>query len=631
MNVHAFKKDGVTFPFFDADTNALVYDLLKNNSEEICSGFAKTNATLNGITYAWNGNTCTINGSNPSNASLNNIVYNAAGVPSALISGEKYYISVTGLEGKLDFRMQYKDTNNVEKTVTLTESDWITIPSDVGGYFLLRLYIAQGASFSNHAVTVNIYPMHFSSSGNGVATPQMYGAIGDGVTDDTAAVQACITNNRSVYLPEGTYKITTPLHIAMAGQKISGAGRNSIIKASGCNGFNFTTAYYYARFEDFALHGDDDTDYVGFCFDAVVFDYVFKNLYVHDFEYGFQLNSSTTGQGKHNVNTIIQQSEIEDCKYGIQILNTELSQVNALKIEKTHIHGCETGVNVTGNVVEIESCIIENCDYGVVVDSSESGLAGEEHFAGTQTLVVEKTYFERINKTCLLCDSSYDTETQWNAFVVNLSFVNNYINIDSNSNTDYPVIDLKSAINPYSYDGFTLNKYGCVFSGIVIAGNTFNIAIDMHNAKTMIDGHNLLGSDCVINVGLVGTNYWNDSNNKGYIIVNTGRAVVNDRIGFKKHRLFIDNENVCRFDLIPIRINTQCTSGSGTITLNGYTKASALKVEIASDSISSGSNVLEDSNFDHTINLGTIETFEIVYDGTMTIGDIVVEYVSKCL
>ena len=32
MNVHAFKKDGVTFPFFDADTNALVYDLLKNNN-----------------------------------------------------------------------------------------------------------------------------------------------------------------------------------------------------------------------------------------------------------------------------------------------------------------------------------------------------------------------------------------------------------------------------------------------------------------------------------------------------------------------------------------------------------------------------------------------------------------------
>lgn len=73
-----------------------------------------------------------------------------------------------------------------------------------------------------------------------------FGAVGDGVTDDTAAIQAAINYcvNKALYFPSGTYKVTSQLSIASptfaAGQtiKLYGDGPyNSVIAANG----NFTT------------------------------------------------------------------------------------------------------------------------------------------------------------------------------------------------------------------------------------------------------------------------------------------------------------------------------------------------------------------------------------------------------
>ena len=56
-----------------------------------------------------------------------------------------------------------------------------------------------------------------------------HGAVGDGVANDTAALQAAINagiaNEKDVFIPAGTYKITSTLIVASTSIRIYGSGR----------------------------------------------------------------------------------------------------------------------------------------------------------------------------------------------------------------------------------------------------------------------------------------------------------------------------------------------------------------------------------------------------------------------
>jgi hypothetical protein len=69
-----------------------------------------------------------------------------------------------------------------------------------------------------------------------------YGAVGDGVTDDTAAIQSAVNAASSVYIPAGTYAMTQGAGVSINGNtKIFGDGQQiSILKSTAVTGTNAT-------------------------------------------------------------------------------------------------------------------------------------------------------------------------------------------------------------------------------------------------------------------------------------------------------------------------------------------------------------------------------------------------------
>ncbi len=88
----------------------------------------------------------------------------------------------------------------------------------------------------------------FTASGTGAATRSSYdkfsdlvsvkdfGAVGDGLTDDTLAIQQALAAHDAVFVPAGTYLITGTITLGW-GQSLFGAGQVSVLKCQS-NGFN---------------------------------------------------------------------------------------------------------------------------------------------------------------------------------------------------------------------------------------------------------------------------------------------------------------------------------------------------------------------------------------------------------
>lgn len=81
-----------------------------------------------------------------------------------------------------------------------------------------------------------------------------FGAAGDGVTDDTLPIQQALSAHDAVYVPPGTYLITSPVTVA-ASQALFGAGQKSVIKCSSTAFNAIEIPEGYTRIDNLRIEG----------------------------------------------------------------------------------------------------------------------------------------------------------------------------------------------------------------------------------------------------------------------------------------------------------------------------------------------------------------------------------------
>ena len=96
-----------------------------------------------------------------------------------------------------------------------------------------------------------------------------FGAVGDGSTDDTAAIEAALAVWDSIYLPKGVYMLGSRLDVP-AGKKIYGAGFDDTILRASATGYNGMTVGSNCVLMDFTIDGNNKGgSYSGILYDGV--------------------------------------------------------------------------------------------------------------------------------------------------------------------------------------------------------------------------------------------------------------------------------------------------------------------------------------------------------------------------
>lgn len=177
---------------------------------------------------------------------------------------------------------------------------------------------------------------------------QEYGAAGDGVTDDTAEINAAVAaaelaGGGVVYLPEGTYLISSEILIDDDHVTVCGAGRSAtIIKTTGNHSIIRASAAVGVTVRDLQVLGDGDAA---------------KTL-----QRGINFGGVTDGL-VHNV-------WVKNAGYdGILLLNNN----TRCSVSDCRVSGCQDdGINIGGdNASDTVGCSVTGC---VVSDCANTGI-----------------------------------------------------------------------------------------------------------------------------------------------------------------------------------------------------------------------------------------------------------------
>lgn len=293
-----------------------------------------------------------------------------------------------------------------------------------------------------------------ASNFDDVANVRRYGAVGDGVTDDTTAFVDALAAKRHVFIPAGTYKITSTLSFENAGQCLFGVGDTSVISYTGTGTALDFNGKYYCEASRFKLM--TNTGAIGIDLPFVSHFWQIDKLQITGF--------STAGvRGTSCFYGTLQRCDINQCEVGllgVQEFNGNFINNNSFRGNIRAIWLRDVALNSDGNQ------IINN-------ELEDSGRAGVQAFIdieGAEGTIIVANRFE-CSVTGMIANIYIHGGT---GVAGNNQIVNNFI---AGTSVNVPSI----VVGTSSGTGV---KNTTVSDNICLAGDSSNQAILIYNNAT---------------------------------------------------------------------------------------------------------------------------------------------------
>lgn len=327
-------------------------------------------------------------------------------------------------------------------------------------------------------------------------TPQEYGALGNGKADDTAALQQCIDENGTMFLPAGTYRITSTL-IVPGGRNIIGYGKdNTTIYCENCDAILFAKNAERGNIRSLYLKGDE-SDHKAITFSGNTQYWTFDDLSIRHFGGTFIYANGNGYVGGLR----IQNSEFSNGGAScIEMITCAASQINTIDIMHCDITNFPNGngINIAVNRGSIIGNTIQTTNHGINIDPSLSVESATSDAQRCYQLTIMSNYFEGIQKSYVrgvVYRSFTDDDVENVAIIDGLVILGNYgFWVDYKDTVEHPAVKFEAlADNPYGYSALYPSSDSLV-RNLLYCNNKFYADA----GKVVIDGGNILQSDSMI-------------------------------------------------------------------------------------------------------------------------------------
>lgn len=167
-----------------------------------------------------------------------------------------------------------------------------------------------------------------------------FGADPTGVADSTSAIQAALNTMQPVFIPQGTFKVTSTLTLNNGQPKIFGSSREKSIIKSYVNGYTFI-AFFTVNMDDFTIEGSTNIQANAVAsginmYDQTAHDWLINNVGFRYLKRAIRTSQAWIGQGMNIY--------VEDCgtstEYAISLENS----TNGVNFTNLQIRGDRGGV-----------------------------------------------------------------------------------------------------------------------------------------------------------------------------------------------------------------------------------------------------------------------------------------------